>query len=737
MSAPSVARSPRRTIFLGALLALTTALTLIALAIPFSTPLTNEPLQKGSAAPHDILAPYTLTYQSDYLTEANRKKAAAEVEPVYSPIDTGVARRQMERLRAVLGYIASVRADAYATPEQKMADLAALEGIQLTPGTAQSILALSEGRWQAIVQEAIVVLEQIMRTPIREDRLDEARRSVSSLISLSLPEDQAEIVAELVRAFVAPNSLYDEAATKAARQAARESVTPVARTFVAGETIVRQGQVIGDEELEALAAFGLNEPQFRWQDLVSSAILTILLIAFLVFYLRRNRRLAWDVRALVLIAGLFLAFLSGARLVIPGHTVLPYLFPLAAYSLTVTALFGPQPALVSTLPLAIAVTYGLPYALELTVFYVVSSFFGVLTLGRAQRITAFFWSGFLIACSGAAIILAYRLPQANTDWIGILTLTAASLFNGIASASSTLLLQFFLAQLLGMTTALQLMELSRPDHPLLQMILHNAPGTYQHSLQVANLAEQAAERIGADPLLTRIGALYHDVGKAADPIFFIENQAPGSPNPHNELDPVTSAHTIISHVRRGLEMARKYRLPRRIQDFIAEHHGDSIARYQYAKALEAAGGDESAVNIEQFRYPGPRPQSRETALLMLADGSEAKVRADRPKDENELRTLIKGVVDHAVASGALNDTNLTLHDLDVIVDSFTNTLRGIYHPRITYPKIETSAERPTLPHSASLPALTSSVFNVQPFPPPEPAPRAEPPGSQASEFESS
>jgi len=259
---------------------------------------------------------------------------------------------------------------------------------------------------------------------------------------------------------------------------------------------------------------------------------------------------------------------------------------------------------------------------------------------------------------------------------------------GIASAGLAILLQFLSAQYLGLTTALHLMEISRPDHPVLRFLLTNAPGTYQHSLQVANLAEQAAERINADPLLTRVGALYHDIGKALNPAFFIENQIAGTINPHNNLDPAISAKIIINHVSDGLALARKYRLPKRIRDFISEHHGTMIARYQYANAVNAANGDESKVDINQFRYPGPKPRSRETAILMLADGCEARVRAEQPKDEKELRQVIKSVFDNRISSGQLDQTNLTLHDLTELMDEFTSILRGIYHPRIEYPKIE-------------------------------------------------
>jgi putative nucleotidyltransferase with HDIG domain len=353
--------------------------------------------------------------------------------------------------------------------------------------------------------------------------------------------------------------------------------------------------------------------------------------------------------------------------------VLPYVFPLAAYILTIAVLFGEETALVTTLALAILVTFCLPNALELTLYYTLSSFFGVLTVGRGQRILAFFWAGAVVAACGSLVAIAMRLPLPETDWVGISTVIGAALLNGIASASLTVLLQFFLAQFLGMTTALQLLEISRPDHPLLQRVLRNAPGTYQHSLQVANLAEQAAERIGADGLLTRVGALYHDIGKALTPVFYIENQMPGNPNPHDQLEPASSAEIIVQHVNDGLELARQHRIPRRIQDFIREHHGTLIARYQYVNAVKAAGGDESKVDPELFRYPGPPPTSRETAILMLADGCEARVRAERPKDTDGMRALIKSVIDDRIALGQLDNTDLTLRDLETITDSFTTT----------------------------------------------------------------
>jgi hypothetical protein len=435
---------------------------------------------------------------------------------------------------------------------------------------------------------------------------------------------------------------------------------------------------------------------------------------------RRRASLLQDLRGLTLFALLFSVFLLAGRLLIYAEPFVSYLLPMAAYSMTIAVLFRTDLALISSLPLFFLVAYGLPNAAELHLYYLFSGYFGVLTLGSARRMTAFFRAGAAVTAGCAFIAIAFRPPQTIPDWAPIYPLLGAALLNGIASASLTVILQFFLAQFLGMTSALQLIEISRPDHPLLQLILRNAPGTYQHSLQVANLAEQAAERIGADALLTRVGALYHDIGKVVNPMFFIENQMPGTPNPHDQLDAAASAQIIIHHIADGAELARKHRIPKRIQDFIFEHHGTMLARFQYARAVEAAGGNEAVVDVEQFRYPGPTPNSRETAILMLADGSEARVRAERPKDESELRKVIEAVIQHRISTGQLDHTTLTLRDLDELASSFTTTLRGMYHPRIEYPSLDKTAASPieTIPIQRSKPQPTEQSNSPQnPAPP--------------------
>lgn len=673
---------------IGIILLLLYGLVTLGLVFPFLLNTNTALLEEGQVATQDIQAPHALTYVSNILTEQARQNAARNVPAIYTAPDTSIARAQRERLRNALAYINSVRADPFATPEQKLTDLALMEDLALSDELAKAILSLNDLRWQAIQQEAIVVLEQAMRITIREERVAEVRRNLPTMVSLALSEDQAAIVVALVEPFIIANSFYNEELTQAAKEKAAAAVTPITRSFQAGETIVQRGRVLKAEDIEALQAFGLVQPKPDVGFWLQSSVVSLLVVTLLFLYLRRKKSITSDARLTSVIIILFLVFLFAAR-ALPTDSLFPYVFPYAAFSMVIAALVvNSEIAMVISVGLAILTAYAQPNALDLLMYILISNQFSVLTLGKARRIVAFIIAGLTAGAAGALMLVVLNRLSGVTDPLSSIYTIAAVLFGGIASAGLALLLQFVSAQYLGFSTALHLIDISRPDHPLLRMLLTNAPGTYQHSLQVANLAEQAAERIHADVLLVRVGAIYHDIGKALNPAFYIENQVAGTVNPHDQLDPAVSAKIIISHVTDGLHLARKYRLPRRIQDFIVEHHGTMIARYQYARAVQLAGGDESKVDIEQFRYPGPKPRSRETAILMLADGCEARVRAERPKDEQELRQVIKSVFDHRIALGQLDETPLTLRDLSELMDAFATILRNIYHPRLIYPQLE-------------------------------------------------
>jgi len=699
-ASPKAQQRSLRTQFLEIILLIVTGgLILAGLMLQISIRQPALPVEQGQVAPQDLLAPDDTSFISDVLTEQARDEAARAVLPVYSPADPAISRQQIDELRAGLQLITSARGNEELDLTAKKAALSELSQPKLQTDSIDRVLLMSDSRWSTIEQETLSILEQVMRGAVREEQIETIRRGLSTQVSLDLTEEQALLVAELVSPFIIANSFYSPELTESAQQLAREAVQPITRKFLAGEKVISRGDIITAADIEALKNLGLVQSIPEWQEFLGAVALVIILSGFLwLYFLRRRPASLSGLRSQVLIAIIFLLFFIGARILIPNRTVIPYIYPLPAFGLLVSALYGIGPALILSIPLSILTAYGMPNAFDLSIYYMITSLCAILALGPARSVGAFFRAGVAIAGAGTAIIIAYRIPFYTWDWVGILTLVGAAAFNGAASASLALLLQYLLAQQLGLVTPLQLLEISRPDHPLLQFFLRNAPGTYQHSLQVSNLAEQAAEAIGADQLLIRVGALYHDCGKAMNPLFFIENQLPDAINTHDDMNPLDSARIVIQHVTDGLALARKYHLPSRIHDFIGEHHGTLSTRYQYNRAVEAAGGDTSKVDINLFRYPGPSPQSRETAILMLADGAEARTRAERPADEASLRALIHRVVDHCQRDGQLDATRLTLRDLHLINESFVNTLRGTFHSRIQYPKLENlSKEVPTQP----------------------------------------
>jgi cyclic-di-AMP phosphodiesterase PgpH len=689
---------PRRCIFWPmVVLVCTSILSFLALIQPWSLRQGSLPLRVGDVASQDLRAPYNFSYVSDVLTNQARDAAEREVAPVYGGLDLSIGRAQVDRLNTLLLQISNLRTQEGLTLEQKLIDLAALHDLSFAPDSAALVFSLSPEHWDLVRSEAILLLGRVMRSPVRTEDLGTIRQGLPSLVSLTLSEAEAALVVELVSPLITANSFYNPELTEAARQAAREGVEPVTESYLEGQTIVSRGQLITDAVFEALTKAGLVQPESSLNGLIGAAVLVVVSAMLTILYFaRRQAALATDLRGLILLAGLFLIVLFAARVVNPNRTLLPYIFPISAFALLVSILFGMERGMVFGLIMSVLAAYGMADTLGLMPYYIFTSLCGVLALGEGRRVMQFLYAILAISGAGMAVIGAYRLVFISTDWIGIASLLGAAILYGIAASVIVLPLQYLLAQFLGVTTPMQLLEISRPDSPLLNYFLRRAPGTYQHSLQVANLAEQAAERIGADALLARVGALFHDIGKAANPLYFVENQPPSQIDSHDDDPPEESAASIIRHVTDGLELAHKYRLPRRLQDFILEHHGTLLTRYQYNRAVQAAGGDASHVNDAKFRYPGPLPRSKETALLMFADGVEARARAERPKTDEEVGVIVHSVIENRQRDGQLENAPLTQRDLTEIAESFIATLRVTYHPRLEYPKEPSAAfEAPT------------------------------------------
>lgn len=642
-------------------------------------------LAVGDVSPADIRAPSRITYKSEIRTQEERQGAEAAVQEIYSPADASIAREQIDHVRRIFDYVDAVRHDPYATTDTKVELLRAIPGLDLPPTTVHDTITIDEESWDEVVSESLYVLgDEILRQEIRSDGVEEAQNQVDNYISLTLPEDQAALVEAWVINFVVPNSFPDPEATEAARARAREAVEPVYITLEEGEIILREGEVTTPLAWEALGKVGLRQPQIEWTDIAVRILYASVLVFILALYLLYLHPTFWDRWQDMLLLGLLAALaILAAKLMIPGHVVLGYLFPLATVSMLLTALMDAEIAIVVTTLLSLMVGLIAGSSLEFVLYGLAGGAVSSLRLWRIERLNAFLWAGVYGALSNLSVVLIFRILEQDHDLLGTLQIAGAGVANAVLAMSLTLGGFFLLSNVLHITTSLQLLELGRPTQPLLRELLVKAPGTYHHSLMVGNLAEQAAQAVGANALLARVGAYYHDIGKMLRPYFFAENQTDGV-NPHERLDPETSAQIITSHVKDGIQLAKKYGLPQEIRDFIPQHHGTALSSYFYHEAREQG---ESPENIpeERFRYPGPRPRSREAAILMLADEAEAISRANRPGSVEEIEQVVDSLIRSRMADGQLDESDLTLRDLQKIRETFVSILQGIYHPRIKYP----------------------------------------------------
>jgi len=665
----------------------------------------SEAVQIGQVAPQEITAPYSITFESKVLTDQARKEAAADVEPIFLPADPGIAKAQLETLNTTLYFFSSVRNDKFSSQSQKINDMRSASNLSLADDAYEAILYLPNEDWQAITSEANRVLELILRDSIRNDQIGRTRSNLPAVIDFGFKSDQTQLITMIVSPLIVPTSLFSEEQTQQAREVARNSVEPITRQIIAGEVLVRRGQITSVADLEVLNVFGLGEPENRGDLLITNGILVTLCGLICAMYYNRQRKIPilTETRTIILVAVFFLLFLALARFLVMDRTVIPWLFPIAAFGLTMAIVLRLETGMLLSLLLTVLTVFGHPRDLELALFYILPTFAGIFVIGRARRISSFLGAGAVVSLVGTAIVLVFRVGDSFTDLLGLVSLTASALLNGLAAGTLTILLENVFSVVLDVPTALQLMDISRPDHPLLQHVLQTMPGSYQHSLQVSNLAEQAAEAIGADRLLVRVGALYHDVGKSENPGFFIENQIRGNVDPHDDIPPEVAAATIIKHVTDGVALAKKYRLPSRITDFIREHHGTLMTRYQYGKA-QASSEKPEEVDPALFTYPGPAPRSKETAILMLADGTEARSRAEAARTDEEIIDVINSVINACKEAGQLDNTDLTLKDLNRIRDSFFHTLQRSFHPRIQYPETRRGKTEPV--HIASQPQTT-------------------------------
>ncbi len=666
-------------------------------------------LQVGQPSPISIVAPNEVIYTSEVLTAERRKQAENNPDNLVYFNDPQIPIDQRRNLFALLDMIGRIRNDPTLNESTRLRALQDLPSadVTLTIEQARLLLSLTDEEWSLLRTTILNLYDRAIERydyAVDERALNQLRERWLGfwLATTNLDPVQRELAQMITAAFLRVNRTLDLAATEERRANAAAQVAPVEVKVLAGEMIIRAGEIVTPAHIEKLQATGAMPRPLGWSELLGYGLLATFLSTGLFGYLGVFQpSLLVQTRSLFTLISIVVGTLLLARLTFLIYDARPVFFPLATLAVMTTVVFSGQLGFAVSLLAAIVIGVLEGNDLTLVVTLFASSTSAILLVRTADRLRSFLIAGLGMTATIIGLETTFWLSQQAifslsgfSGWM--LTTSLSALTNGGLTTILSFGLFNVIARLAGQVTALQLMELAHPSRPLLRKLIREAPGTYYHSVAVGNLAEAAAEAIGADALLLRVAAYYHDIGKTIRPAFFTDNQM-GRENVHDELDPYISAQIIIDHVREGIKMARAAGLPEQIIDFIATHHGTGLVRHFYQQALQRYDN----VDERDFRYPGPRPQTREQAILMLADSVEATVRSkaqhgklittrngessDRSaNDAVTLDELVQSIIDARVREGELNDAPLTMRELRQIKTVFVNNLQSIYHPRVDY-----------------------------------------------------
>ena len=661
----------------------------------------EQPIVVGEPAPRTVFAEEQVRIVDDDATDTARRTAAETVEPV-EVFDREAQSRIVGDVREVFASVWEVRepgpvigdADEGSPPSAsaQRVELRSLEP-ELDEELVAALVELPDEELEVVEAETIAIAQELARTRISEEELaSELAEALPVELGLrSLPGDSGEqVVAPLLETLMRPTVTVDPDATAAARERAAAAVEEVAEVWRPGEAIVREGEVVDAMAFEAIEELGLvgGSPVRAWLRALA-AMLIVTAVAGI--YLARMQPRVWATGKKLLLLALLVIGYAG---LVVGSSVLVdatslgwlYAVPAGALAMLVALLIHPVIGIATMLPASVLVLLVTPQAAPVALFASIAVLISVpLTQGIAKRAdlrSATLRAGLSYPVLAVGVVAVFG-PRDE-----LLVVLAAGALNGVVTAVLVQGAMPFLETLFRLPTVTALLDLADRNHPLLRELESKALGSYNHSVMVASLTERACRAVGADPLLGSVAALYHDIGKVRQPHFFIENQQ-GIANPHDELAPEVSAVIIQSHVVDGVEMATSHKLPPEVVACIGSHHGTMVVSYFYDKAVQAAGGDRDAVDEDAFRYQGHKPRSKEAAILVLADCSEATTRSMAMSRGTLPREEIEATVDHLlherVEDGQFDESDLTFRELMVARNTIVESLVGIYHPRIAYP----------------------------------------------------
>lgn len=644
----------------------------ILLSFPLSPRL--FPLRLGKPAPFDVRALRTVQYVDEEKTKALQEEAASRVAPQYVPLPFAEAEAE-DAIRETFRILREVSPQI--TP-QKLGSLPSRLPIPLSPHTIATLLGAKENL-QGIEEKALQILRMVMQGDIRNtsEELRIAREKAKALALRTFsPSKETFAIAEIAAGAIKPNLVVDESATRKLREKARESVKPVYERIMFGEIIVRKGERITPQIWNKLSALGIVSDLPLLKDVLIISLLVAISYLIILLFLSRYKVEVYSSLKLqsLLWLLLFLGF-WGFKLGI-SFQYTPAIVS-AFLGINLVSLLGGETAAIALPFFSLLMAVSAGGEMQIGGMSILAGGVGIIsTIHLRERFDLVKAS---LALTGIIVLTAFLFQDwGGREWFPLVLFWGA--VSGILGIATAWLGVSILERLFGITTTFQLLELANPEKKLLRTLLLEAPGSYQHSIITANLAEAAANAVGADALLCRVGALYHDIGKIKRPLYFIENQL--GENIHENLTPSLSSLVITSHVRDGVEMAKKAKLPPKLIEIIAQHHGTSLVSYFYHRAL---GETPDIVEEERFRYEGPKPQSKEAGIVMLADSVEAAVRSLGDKSPANVELVIDNIIRTKLNDGQLDESGLSIKDLREIKDAFLSVLRGLLHKRLEYP----------------------------------------------------
>lgn len=640
-------------------------------------------LKVGDVSPRDIRTTKELT--DEYTRESLRKEAALKVEPKYR-ISPSVQMTMKKKIKDLLDTTRDIKAEENLSLKGKIDKLNENQGLNLSSEELSILIRMDYKSLNNFENNLLDLTSQVMGNGIKEKDLEYEKENLASTFeNLDMTDEEKEVGYTLLRETIGANEFIDEAETQRKRDKAEEEIEEV--ILQENDIIVSQGSIITERDLDLMQESGILKEDDKVPIKMIFGIIILMLLSmfiFIVYIYYFHNHMLYNNKLLVCLIVVLLTIIISEKM----YFLSPYIMPTGTAALLVSILINPRLGLLINIFVIFFLGFILRLDTSIVTMYIISGSIGSLISMKQDQRYNIMLNGSII---GFVNLLALGSISFAKGLGGIESISIAMylIVNGIISAVITLGSLPLWENVFSILTPLKLLELSNPNQPLLKKFLLEAPGTYHHSILVGNLAETAAEKISANPLIARVGAYYHDVGKMERPYYFGENQF-GMDNPHDKLQSMQSVKVITSHTTDGMKIGKEYKLPQEILDIIEQHHGNTMVAYFYYKYKEK--NPDIKISEDEFRYKGRKPQTKEAAIIMLADSTEAAVRSIKELTKKKIRDMVNKVVQGKLDDGQLDECNITFKEIQLIIDSFVSVLTGIHHDRIEYPSENSSLE---------------------------------------------